>query len=71
MIYKNKINVAKQKIQDGGLIQDGYENMNFCEKKSAILFFGHFEFFRKKKIILKKMNNSPNFNNLEVILKNN
>jgi hypothetical protein len=27
MLYKNKINVAKQKNQNGGLIQDGEENI--------------------------------------------
>jgi hypothetical protein len=41
MIYKNKNIVAKLKIQNGGLIQDGYENIfYFSHNKSPFWVFG-------------------------------
>jgi hypothetical protein len=41
MIYKNKSNVSKLKNQNGGLIQDGDENIfYFSHNKPPFRFFG-------------------------------
>jgi hypothetical protein len=40
MLYKNKNNVAKLKNRNGGLMQDGNENIYFSHNKPPFCFFG-------------------------------